>query len=77
MEFAHVPDPKTLQEAIQVFSDEMNCIAYLAAKRWSDGVTCPTCGSKRIGFLATQRRFQCSNRHPKRQFSIKVGTIFE
>jgi len=72
-----VPDPKTLQEAIQVFTDEMNCIAYLVAKRWPKGVTCPTCGNTKIGFLAKQKRFQCNKRHRKQQFSVKVGTIFE
>ncbi len=57
---------------------EDNCIAYLAAKRWSDGVVvCPICGRAGAGFLAKQRRWQCSVRHPRRQFSIKVGTIFE
>ena len=32
---------------------------------------------RQVGFLKNQLRWQCSNRHPKRQFSIKVGTIFE
>ena len=72
-----VPDPKTLQEAIQVFTDEDNCIAYMVAKRWPNGVTCPTCGSTKVGYLANQRRWQCSKKHPKRQFSAIVGTIFE
>jgi transposase-like protein len=71
------PDPKTLQEAIRDFANEDNCIAYLAAKRWPDGnVACPTCG-KKVGWLERQRRWQCSARHPKRQFSVKVGTTFE
>jgi transposase-like protein len=74
---ANVPDPKTLQEAIKVFADEDNCLAYMVAKRWSNGVTCPTCGSEKVGFLAKHRRWQCSTKHPKRQFSAKVGTIFE
>jgi transposase-like protein len=30
-----------------------------------------------VGYLENQKRWQCSNRHPKRQFSIKVGTIME
>jgi transposase-like protein len=74
---ANVPDPKTLQEAVKIFADEDNCIAYMVAKRWPNGVTCPTCGSEKVGFLANQRRWQCSTKHPKRQFSAKVGTIFE
>src|ERR1035441_7806771 len=69
--------PQTLQEAIQYFSTPENCIEYLAARRWKDGVTCPTCGNDRVSFLKNQLRWQCSARHPKRQFSIKVGTIFE
>jgi transposase-like protein len=40
-------------------------------------VTCPTCGRTDAKFLANQRRWQCKSVHPKRQFSAKVGTIFE
>jgi transposase-like protein len=71
-------NPQTLLEAVKFFEDADNCIAYLAAKRWPNGVvTCPTCGRERAGYLANQRRWQCSGRHSKRQFSIKTGTIFE
>lgn len=70
-------EPKTLQQAVVYFADPNNCIAYLVARRWPDGVTCPTCGSGNVGYLASRRLFQCKNRHPKSQFSIKVGTIFE
>jgi len=73
---APIPNPQTLQEAVQVFANSANCISYLVSKRWPNGVTCPTCGGK-VGFLETQQRWQCSKRHPKRQFSVKVGTIFE
>jgi transposase-like protein len=73
-----VAGPNTLLEAVEYFKNEYNCIRYLAATRWPDGVVkCPICGSDRVGFLETQKRYQCSNRHPKRQFSIKVGTIME
>jgi len=70
-------EPKTLQEAIVYFSDPKNCISYLAARRWKDGVVCPTCGSKNVSFLESRGLWQCKTRHPKAQFSIKVGTIFE
>jgi hypothetical protein len=70
-------EPKTLQEAIIYFADAMNCINYLAARRWKDGVVCPTCGSKNVAFVASRKVWQCKTRHPKAQFSIKVGTIFE
>jgi transposase-like protein len=70
-------EPRTLQEAIQYFSDADNCLNYVASKRWPNGVVCPTCGSTKVSFLANQRRWQCSAHHTKRQFSVKVGTIFE
>jgi transposase-like protein len=72
-------EPQTLLEAITYFSDEANCLSYLIARRpeWKDGVICPRCGSAKVGFLEKQSRWQCSVRHPRRQFSIKVGTIME
>src|ERR1039457_1655181 len=72
-------EPQTLQNAILYFSTPQNCLDYLVARRpeWKDGVTCPECGSTSVGILKNQLRWQCSNRHPRRQFSVKVATIFE
>jgi transposase-like protein len=72
-------EPKTLQEAILYFSDPDNCVSYLLAHRpeWKRGVVCPTCGSKDVGYVASRRLWQCKSRHPKSQFSVKVGTIME
>jgi transposase-like protein len=70
--------PQTLQAAIEFFADEDRCHQYLIQMRWPDGkVCCPTCFAENPRWLAKQRRFQCKNRHPKNQFSVKVGTIFE
>jgi len=69
--------PKTLQQAIIYFSDPTNCREYLAARRWPDGVICPTCGRKDVTFLEKQNKWQCKSAHKQRQFSAKVGTIFE
>src|SRR5579863_660902 len=71
-------EPKTLQGAIVYFANPDNCVAYLVARRWPDGVVvCPTCGRKDVAFIPTRRLWQCKTRHTKAQFSIKVGTIFE
>jgi transposase-like protein len=71
-------EPNTLQEAILYYADPDNCLRKLASKRWPDGVViCPRCGSKSVKFSAKRRTWQCSTHHPKREFSIKVGTIFE
>lgn len=70
-------EPTTLQEAIQYFSDPDRCLDFVVSRRWPNEVTCPTCGSPKVTFLAKQRRWQCRTKHTKRQFSVKVGTIFE
>ena len=71
-------EPKTLQQAVVFFSDPDNCIAYLVAQRWPDGVVlCPTCGRNDVVYLKNQRKWQCKSVHPKRQFSAKVGTVME
>jgi transposase-like protein len=70
--------PQTLHQAIQYFSAEENCLEYLVKMRWPDGVVvCPTCGRTDVSWLAKQKKWQCKSKHSKRQFSVKVGTIFE
>src|SRR5487761_574434 len=70
--------PRTLLDAVRYFKDPDVCLQFMVGLRWPDGVVkCPICGSAAVGFLKNQLRWQCSNRHPKRQFSVKVGTIFE
>jgi len=70
-------EPKTLQEAMVFFNDPANCREYVMARRWADGVACPTCGSIKVTFSVKHNRWQCGSHHPKRQFTIKTGTIFE
>jgi ISXO2 transposase-like protein/transposase-like zinc ribbon protein len=72
-----VGTPKTLQAAIQYFSNPDNCLKTIVARRWPTGVICPTCGSTEVRFLSTRRLWECKSKHPKKQFSVKVGTIFE
>jgi transposase-like protein len=70
--------PRSLVEAVRYFQDPNACLEFMKLIRWPDGVVkCPTCGNDKVGFLAAQNRWQCSKKHPKRQFSAKVGTIFE
>lgn len=70
-------EPKTLQQAIIYFADPDNCVAYTVDRRWPNGVACPTCGRKDVSYIAARRVRQCKTRHPKNQFSIKVGTVME
>lgn len=70
--------PKTLLEAIQYFSDEQVCIDTVSSMRWPDGkAVCPDCETENPYYLASQKRWKCRNGKCGRQFSVKVGTIFE
>ncbi|HTX38515.1 MAG TPA: IS1595 family transposase [Bryobacteraceae bacterium] len=71
-------EPKTLQQATVTFADQNNCREYMVPRRWNAGiVTCPTCGSDKVKFQPQHNRWQCSNRHPRRQFTLKTGTVME
>jgi len=67
--------PKTLQQAIRCFSDEQVCIDTVAKMRWPNGPVCPACDRKEHYYLKSQRRWKC--KECGRQFSVKLGTIFE
>lgn len=49
----------------------------MVAHRWPNGVVCPTCGRADVTYLESQKKWQCKSAHAKRQFSAKIGTIFE
>jgi transposase-like protein len=71
-------EPKTLQQATVYFSNPDNCVAFLMARRWPDGVVkCPICSTEGAKYMPARRVWQCKKRHKGSQFSIKVGTIFE
>jgi transposase-like protein len=67
--------PKTLQEAMIHFADKQNAHDFIVSLRWSDGVICPHCGGSEQWFIKTRLIWRC--KACKKQFSVKVGTIFE
>ena len=67
--------PKTLVGAIRYFADPDVCLSFVANLRWPDGPVCPRCGNPAASFLKTRRIWKCLD--CKKQFSVKVGTIFE
>jgi transposase-like protein len=68
--------PKTLQAAIQYYSDEQVCIDAVAAMRWPEGKpVCPACGRKEHYYLKTQKRWKCKECY--KQFSVKLDSVFE
>jgi transposase-like protein len=69
--------PSTLLEATRYFADLDTATAFVASFRWPDGPECPSCGNKEVGYTKTRRLWQCKDKACKRQFTVKVGTIFE
>lgn len=70
-------EPRTLIEAVRYFSDPDVTLKHMIDLRWPNGVQCPTCGRTDVRFLATRRLWECKAKHARKQFSAKVGTIFE
>jgi transposase-like protein len=74
--FISMDAPKTLQDAIVYFSDRDRAFQFALNYRWPNGlVSCPRCGSEKHAFIKTRRIWECYG--CKKQFSLKVGTIFE
>jgi transposase-like protein len=83
--------PKTQLEAINFFSDSARCHDFMVEMRWHGRPVCAHCASKNIGKLVvsnrtvkdkdgnqktlTRRVWNCKD--CKKQFTVKVGTIFE
>jgi transposase-like protein len=72
-----IPYPRTLIEAVRLYADLQVAHDFVVSLRWPNGVACPRmgCGSADVHFIVTRRTWRCNE--CKRQFSTKVGTIFE
>jgi transposase-like protein len=69
---------RTLQEAVQYFSNYENCKRVMVQLRWPDGIVkCPQCCSDHVTYLANARVWKCYEKHERPKFSLKTGTIFE
>lgn len=71
-------EPKTLLEAVRLFSDLKVCFSYMVNLKWPDGrITCSKCNGDRIGHVVSRCLLQCKDKACRKQFSAKLGTIFE
>ena len=68
----------TIAQWEATFPDDDACKAYLAANRWSEGVSCPRCGNTNVYRLDKDWHWQCHACAPQGyRFSVLVGTVFE
>lgn len=70
-------EPQTLVEAVRHFADPEVTHKTIVELRWVNGVHCPTCGRVDVRYISTRRMWECKEKHAKKQFSSKIGTIFE
>jgi transposase-like protein len=68
-------EPKTLIQAVCYFADPALCREMLARQRWPNGPVCPRCGGDDPWFKQAKGIWRC--KACRRDFSVKVGTIFE
>jgi transposase-like protein len=70
--------PKSLLAAVRYFSDAKVCFETMLSAKYPDGkVTCPKCGCDKVGVIRSRSLLQCKAKDCRKQFSVKVGTIFE
>lgn len=79
-------NPMKLIEVTKAFATDEQCLAYLEASRWPDGVRCTVCGAKEVSKITRKitdktdnkraQLYQCLEKTCKSQFSATNGTIF-
>jgi transposase-like protein len=73
---ASVQDFETIPQLLAFFPTEEKCAAFLAEQRWGGKVICPRCGHDHVYELkGKNKRYSCAR--CRRQFTVRVGTIFE
>lgn len=64
-----------LLDLLTYFKDEQTCRDYLELIRWNGNITCPHCKHDKIFKFKNGKIYKCAK--CRKQFSVKVGTIFE
>lgn len=67
-------DSVNLCSLIEEFGSEEKCRAYLEALRWTDGIMCPRCESRKLSRIIKRNQYDCDS--CRYQFSVTAGTIF-
>ena len=67
--------PTSLREAVLYFANKDRALAFMVEMRWPAGVRCPHCDAEKPSFLKSRSIWKC--RDCRKQFSVKVGTVFE
>lgn len=66
---------KSLLQLLDYFKEESTCIEYYEQIRWGNDPACPHCNNENP--YKTKRGYRCREKECKKDFTVKVGTIFE
>jgi len=66
----------SIKDLIRRFPNEESARIYLENQRWNGNITCPKCGSNKIGSFGKNVGYHRCNAC-KKPFNVKTGTIFE
>lgn len=66
---------KSLPQLLDYFKEESTCIEYYEQVRWNGYPVCPHCDSEKV--YKTKRGHRCGNKECRKDFTVRVGTIFE
>ncbi|MEY2719348.1 MAG: hypothetical protein RLZZ273_714 [Bacteroidota bacterium] len=73
------PKLKSVLDLHRRFPTEQSCLDYIEEKQWNGKPTCPRCETEKVSKFSTGKNkgklWYCNG--CKRQFTVKIGTIFE
>lgn len=71
--------PRTIQDAVKYFAVQAHCNDFMREIKWPGGqIVCPECGNESCKEIASRPgTIKCNRAACQKQFSFKVGTIFE
>lgn len=71
------PPPCHRDDALVAFQNEDYAFRLVVALRWPMGIRCPHCLGLDPGYLMTRQIWKCRLPECRRQFSVRVDTLFE
>lgn len=69
------PDTVSLYQFFQRFPDETAGRKYFESNRWSDGISCPHCGSDSTAEVKDHKPMPYRCRGCRQHFSVRTGTV--
>lgn len=73
--FVKIELMQNIIEFYQKFSTEQSCMDYLENMRWHGSPRCPRCSANNVSKFQSGKLWKCNT--CKKQFTVRIGTIFE